>query len=51
MRTPSDPARNTGEAEGALLMHELAGLEVNAKAVERTAKRIGQEVAHEKRPW
>ena len=37
----------TSFAEGALLMHELAGLEVNAKAVERTAKRIGQEVAHD----
>ncbi len=37
----------TSFAEGALLMHELAGLEVNAKAVERTAKRIGQEVARD----
>jgi hypothetical protein len=34
-------------AEGSMLMHELAGLEVNAKAVERTAKRIGQEVARD----
>ena len=33
--------------EGALLLQELAGIPVDIKAVERTAKRIGREVAHD----
>ena len=33
--------------EGALLLQELAGIPMDIKAVERTAKRIGREVAHD----
>lgn len=36
-------------AESSELMHELAGIDVDAKQVERTAEALGREIAHDER--